>query len=507
MKKFVLNHPLVTVLSAAIIFRALAVLFSKGYMASDDHFETIRIAYQWLRDGPFAATGQLTWGNNQPGAVGRFPLYVLSLYAIMKVYVSAGVHSLDTMMYGIRAAHALFSLIPIWAVYRATELVTRSRRWAMLGGAIVALHFAMPYLAVRNLIEMVGGEIWIVAIYLLYRYRQQHTFGWVFAAGIVTGLAWMIRFELATAALVIPFVLWYDARRVRPAIQYSFGVLVMLLLSGIVDYYLFGTFFGSTLNHLHQIATELPPYSTSALIYVAVLLAFFVPPFSLMAFFVTGYKRFWEEHKLLVFSSLTFLIAHTLSPSRQERYMLAIVPALMLTIVLALWQHRRFDGFFFRHRTWLKVIVWPSVVINVVLLFVFTFNYSHNGLVEPLVKLERLEPTAAFTVVSPEVGHIYPFDYAGEAAKNRRYVFSWSELEALNNDFVTTGPRYYYILYPPSTSELQQYVDSVTAHAGPIVQQFAVRPSGVDQILHFLNPRHNRLDAAYVYRKANQSHE
>ena len=492
-------------MAAAIVFRVLAVLFSKGYMASDDYFETIRIASRWLQEGPFAANGLLAWGGNPPGSVGRFPLYVFSIYAIMKLYASAGVTSLSTVMYGIRAAHALFSLVPLWAVYRATELVTRSRRWAILAGAIVALHFAMPYLAVRNLIEVVGGEIWVVAIYLLYRHRYSRSSGWLYAAGIVTGLAWMIRFELATAAIVIPFVLWFDSRKLRPAIQYSLGVLFMVLLSGLVDYLLLGTFFGSTINHLHQVITESPPYATSVLIYVAVLLAFFVPPFSLMAFFVTGYKRFWEDHKLVVFSSLIFLIAHTLSPSRQERYMLAIVPALMLTIVLALWQHKRFDGFFFRHGTLLKWIVWPSVVINVVLLFVFTFNYSHKGLVEPLVKLGRLRPVVAMTIVSPEIGHIYAFDYAGEAARSRRYVFKWAELEDLNDDAHSTGLTDYYILYPPSESELQSYVDSVTTHAGPIVQQFVVQPSLIDQVLHFLNPKHNRLDAAYVYRAASRS--
>jgi len=30
----------------AAILRVLAVLFSKGYMASDDHFETVSVAYQ-----------------------------------------------------------------------------------------------------------------------------------------------------------------------------------------------------------------------------------------------------------------------------------------------------------------------------------------------------------------------------------------------------------------------------------------------------------------------------
>ena len=500
MKKFILNHPLGVVMAAAIVFRVLAVLFSKGYMASDDHFETIRIACQWLRDGPFAANGLLTWGNNPPGSIGRFPLYVFGLYGIMKLYAFAGVTSLDTMMYGIRAAHALFSLVPIWAVYRATELATRSRRWAMLGGAMAALHFAMPYLAVRNLIEMVGGEIWVVAIFLLYKHRYSRSSVWLYAAGVVTGLAWMVRFELATAAVVIPFVLWFDARRIRPAVQYSVGVGVMLLLSGVVDYFLLGTFLGSTINHLHQIVTESPPYETSVLIYGAVLLVFFVPPFSLMAFFVTGYKRFWEDHKPLVFSSLVFLLAHTLSPSRQERYMLAIVPALMLIIILALWHHKKFDGFFFRHKTLLKGIVWPSVVINVVLLVVFTFNYSHRGLVEPLARLERIQPRVSITFFSPEVGHLYPFDYGGKSIEGRRYVHKWSDLGQLNGDSTAIGPTMYYILYPPSESELQAYVDSVTAHAGPIVEQFAVPPSLIDQILHFLNPRHNRLNAAYVYR-------
>ena len=96
---FMKNHPLATVLITAIVLRTIAVIFSKGYMASDDHYETIRVAYNWLLHGFFASDGTLTWGFTTPRDIARFPLYALSLWSVMKTCPIFGVTDFARLMY------------------------------------------------------------------------------------------------------------------------------------------------------------------------------------------------------------------------------------------------------------------------------------------------------------------------------------------------------------------------------------------------------------------------
>jgi hypothetical protein len=275
----------------------------------------------------------------------------------------------------------------------------------------------------------------------------------------------------------------------------------MLVLSGVIDYVLLGTFAGSTWNHIRQVLTETPPYSTSILIYPAVLLVLFIPPFSMLAFYLMGLKRFWREHRLLVLSLLFFIVVHTVSSSRQERYMLPIVPALVVAIVLALWHRRRSSGYFFRKPAILKWVTAVAIGVNVILLPVFTLNYSHKGVVEPLVRIGRTMPGASVMFVSPEIGQIYPLTYGGYKEISRRYVNEWSDLMMFDKDTLIAKQTDYYVVYPPRYDDLTRHCDSLASRVGPLELVFSVRPSLVDQIGHRLNPAHNPLGAAYVFRR------
>ena len=69
LRRLIETYPLTVVMIVAILARAIAVLFSKGYMASDDHFETVSVAYNWLQHGILSQEGLLRWGGHVPGEV------------------------------------------------------------------------------------------------------------------------------------------------------------------------------------------------------------------------------------------------------------------------------------------------------------------------------------------------------------------------------------------------------------------------------------------------------
>ncbi len=520
------KHPLLIVFGSAIILRLVAVFFSKGYMASDDHFETVKIAFEWLQHGsPFNADGLLTWNNTIIGGVTRFPLYTLSLYALFVVERWLGMTSLDQMMYGMRLAHVGISLLAVWAVYRAVALVTKSTRWAVLGGLFVSAHFLMPYLSVRNLIEMVGGNIFIVAIYYLYRWRdgaarnlsERKTNLLLIVAGIITGLAWMVRFEIALAAAPIPFVLWYQSRRLRTALWYSAGVLVMVLLSGVVDYALIGSFMASTVNHLSQVQHEGAVYQTSFFIYLSVITLFLIPPFAFVFYWLCLSRNFCREHALLLVSVLSFVILHMVAESRQERYMIPIIPVLLLLVTLALWNRYQSHGYILKSRKLFTGIVATTVIANFALLPVFMFHYGHKGIVEPFVRLADSDPAysrAGTLIVSPAFRTWFPTQYAADNGRSAQksatvsasdkaiqYVFSWSELESCRATDSWLADVEYIFVYPGSPDALSETLDSLQMPDAQFAQSLHITPSLMGQILHWLNPRHNPTYEVWVYRR------
>jgi hypothetical protein len=501
MIKYLKEHPLAGVMAAALVLRLLAAVFSKGYMASDDHFETVNIAYNWLRDGLLGADGYLHWRGRPAETFPRFPLYTVTLYWIMKLMYVLGYDALDKIMYGVRLAHGLFSLVGVWAVYRIIELATGSRRWAVYGGLFMAAHFAMPYLSVRNLIEMVGGIFWILALYFLYRYRHDPHVKWLIVAGIVTGLAWMIRFQIVLAFWIVPLVLWWEQKNIKPALTYGLAVAVMVLIAGLVDLAAMGTFMGTSLNYFPQNLKVETMYNTSVFIYLGVILAYFIPPFSLVALALSCRKSFFRRHQVLVISTLAFIVIHTILPNRQERFMIPIVPALMVIIVLALHQYHLEGGTLFRRRKLWNALLGFTLAVNIVLLIPFTFYYGHKGMVEPLVEIERISPTKPTVVFfSPDKYRNVPFLYGGFEPIGRRYVYDWKDIDTVLSKEADTFD--YFLLYPVREEDLASYRDSLSRRVGPIELAFHVEPSLIDNIVHRLNPRYNPSEEVWVFRPA-----
>ena len=503
MKNYIQRHPFLSVLTLAIVFRLLAVIFSKGYMASDDQFQTVDIAYRWLRVGIWDADGNMNWGPYSSGIISRFPLYNILLYLNMKAVMLLGYDSLDRIMYGVRLSHALLSIIGVAAVYKTVEAATASKNWAVIAGLVMAAHFAMPFLAVRNLIEMLGGTLWAVSLLYLYKHRMSSRFAFLMISGLLAGLSWMFRFQMIFAFWIVPIVLWYEYRCLRPALYYGFGVFSMILLAGLADWMWVGTFMGTSLNHLWQGLSEGALYSTSHLIYVAVIAAYFIPPASLVVMFLALRRRFWKNHLVLTASTAAFVIIHTLVANRQERFMIPILPALIVLFVLACHQHYQQHGFFRKHLGLSLSLITFTLLVNFVALGPFTFNYGHKGLVEPLVKIEQLstsKPSVLF--FSPEKSRIFPLNYGGFELIDRSYVHAWEDLDAVFGAGSAESGFDYYLLYPLRSDDLERYRDSLVSRAGPVDLAFYIGPSTIDLILHGLNPEHNVTNEVWVYRHA-----
>ena len=500
------KHPLLAVLIVATALRIPAVLYSKGFAYNDDHYETVTVASNWLQHGLMGTTGHLTWSPGDDRPPERFPLYTLALFGVMKILRACGAQTLDQMMYGVRAAHALLSLLSVWGAFALVEIATGSKRWGMIAGLLAGAHLAMPFFAVRNLIEMVGGHVWLIAMVCVYLYYQDRRIRWLVVAGILSGLAAMFRLQILAACVAIPIALLLTEKRVKPAVGYLVGLTLMILLAGIADMVLLGRFLGSSISPVTQGFSHGAMYKTHVLIYPAVLVAFFVPPFSLIGLGLMGVPSFWKKHLPLCLSSVSFILIHTLIANRQERFVMPLVPILCAGIILALHHHWGTNGFFARRKGWFWGLTVPSIAINFALLPIFTLNYGHKGVVESLVQVGKSSASPHVLFASPGIDRWYPLHYTGFEPFAREQVANWSDFAKLRSQsaeyLATTN---FFLLFPADSTELIAVVDSVRAVYGPVKEYSHIEPSLVDWTLHALNPTHNRTQEAWIYVRDNSA--
>jgi uncharacterized membrane protein len=500
-RAFILTHPLATVVIAASLFRLLAVIWSKGFIHNDDHFETVVISQDWLTSGLFGTDGLLHWLRQPASDITRFPLYTLFVYAIMKAETWLGIQSLDSMMYGVRLAHALISMLPVIFTYKTVKLVTRDDRWAVIGGLFAGLHFAAPFLGVRNLIEVVGGELWLVSLYAFYQYAYDKKIRWLYLAGVITGLAWMIRFQIAFAALPIPFVLWYDTRKLTPAIHYGVAVAIMILLAWTADFILLGRFAGSSLMLFNYHALYDTMYHTIPGLYIVVLLGLFIPPMSFILVWLAGRPSFVRKHRLIVFSTLSFVLFHWFLRNQQERFLFPMLPAFILIFTLALWDRWNTKKYILARRGLFRGLAGVTLAMNAVLLIVLVFSYGHRGLIEPVLRLSKTYPSTRVLYLHPNMRGWVPVQY-GPSTMNNVEIRNWDEWKEYRAQSETVDPPDYFVIHPFRTDSLAACVDSAQAVFGPLTPAFRVRPSPYDRLLHTLNPRHNPSYEGWVYRRA-----
>ncbi|RKX17386.1 MAG: hypothetical protein DRP51_10940 [Candidatus Zixiibacteriota bacterium] len=501
MLKLIRKHPLLTCLVIAIVLRLFAVVYSKGFMAHDDHFETVRVAYDGIQNGLLNDDNLMIWNTTRSEKIGRSPLYVLFLYSLMKAQESIGIYSLDSMMYFIRFVHFLLSLLLIFYGYKYVYTATGSKNYSMLAGLIMAGHFLMPYLAVRNLIELVSADLLLPAVFLAYRGVVKKDVRMLLISGVLSGLSWMIRFNTGLAILPIPFAIWFLSRNLRPALYYCFGILLIFIFSGSLDLLYLGSFGQSTVNifnsFLHHVEHPLLPQPFW--IYAVLVFGIFIPPFSFY-FIVTAFrKKIWSGHLILFSSILIFFVIHSLIASKQERFMIPIFPLLVVIGTVGLHRWLESGKVSLLHKKIFRFSAIFAIVINLILLPVFIFNYAHKGMVEPFVSLSKQNDVNAVLIDRTERRRFMAYGYAGYNRPGFRLLDNWSELDEIRKESSLYDSINYFIIY--TDSDPGRHVDSLTTVFGPIKQVFHSTPSTMDFVLHFLNPEHNHTNEAWIYKR------
>ncbi|MFD2514675.1 glycosyltransferase family 39 protein [Pontibacter locisalis] len=512
--------PLSAILFVAFAIRMLAAFFSKGYAFSDDHFDVITIAQGWLDGFPL-------W-LNEPMPPRHSMLYVLIHYAVFYAMEAMALFSPELKMLVVRVIHGLYSLLIVYFGYRITERLSNKAN-ARLVGLMLALVWFMPFMSVRNLVEMVCIPPYLAAFYLMLREEQDTRKRLMpyFWAGALFALAFTFRYHTMLFGAGTGLVLLYR-RQWHEAFTLLAGFAVAATaIQGTIDIVFFDYPFHSIVAYFLYNTENAYNYSTGPVYRFALtILGFLVPPVS--AFLMVGYFRTAKLAPKMFWGGLIFFVAHSLFPNKQERFILPLLPLIMMLGVIG-WQQFVRGSRFWHNRRKLLAASWIFFwVLNLIAALGLAFTYTKKSRVAPLVYLSEKQDMDAVvlefgnhSVKTPPLFYLnrvsadydfYTIDgdmvweeyLSGKKALPEEFAMIYT----LNGDKSTTTldsaiqstpykPDYVVVV---GTDEMPERMERLHSLFPVLKLEHTITPSIYDRVLHFLNPRVHKDEHVKIYK-------
>lgn len=470
--------PLSIILLVALAIRLLSVFFAKGYGMHDDHFLIIESSRSWVDGYDYNNWLPQSQGENARPE-GHSLFYPVLSFFFFKILSFIGITALDTQMYFVRFFHALLSLLTIYFGYKITYSVTQNKKTANIVGWFLALYWVMPWLSVRNLVEIVCVPFLLWATYLYIKDTKPKTSNIIYSA-LLMAIAFALRFQ------VIFFIGGFGLamliyKQFKEAIIWTFVLLVAFFLTQGADLYIWKRPFAEMqeyimYNFTHSGAYPNAPWHN----YLGVIVGVLLPPISILLLFgfFYGYKRLF-----LFLPSFCFLLFHSLFPNKQERF---IFPILAFIIILGIISLVDIMNKYNSHR-WIrktiKICFWISLVFNTILIIPTTIHYSKKSKVETMVYLSHYNNIGAFAVENTNKSvSMFPRAYLGQWTPF--YEISKENVDRLD---INQKPIPSFFIFE-GEENIDNRVNKIKETYPNIEYETTIETSFIDQMLQNINP-------------------
>ncbi len=488
------QRPLYWLTLIALVPRLLAAFFSGGYFAHDDHFLMIEAAQSWVDGHDY--NRWLPWNQSgTPQPTGHMMLYPGFHYLLFKLCTLLGLTDPSWKMVVVRLLHAGWSLIAVRTGYRlALRLSNPGTAWRC--GLLLALFFFMPFLSVRNLVETVAIPPLMLCAWWLVRSGDKPTGRDVLIAGMFAGLAVDLRFQTLFFAAGAGLALLMQ-RNVRGAVLFGVGLLLpIVLVQGLVDLAIWGRPFAEMTEYVrYNLANSTTYFDQPWYNYLLVLGGVFIPPFSLAVLF-GFFKR--PKPLLIWLPVFSFLFFHSLFPNKQERFILSIVP-LVLVLGFTAWEtfRERSPWWQARRKLWQGVMTW-TWAFNLLLLVPLTFSYSKRERVEAMLMLRGTDVRGIIVEDTAEQDPpMLPQFYLGRWEVAQQVLTDpQADIRAMAT---APGPEHRpNVVLFIGTEDLDARLARMQAALGPMHPIGRAEPGLLDRVVHWLNPV-NRNETISLY--------
>ena len=469
-----------TILLFGLIIRLIAVVFSEGYGMHDDHFLVIEAAGSWA-DG-FDYNHWLPWTvDNTGNPEGHSFTYVGLNFLLISFLKLLGIAEPKMIMLINRLIHAVFSLLVIKYGFKIAEKIA-DRKTAVTAAWLLAGLWAFPWLSVRNLVEMVSIPFLMWGVWLALKEGKSNL---IFYSGILIGVAISFRYQIAVFA--VGMGIWYLFKgQWQKLALFTLGTITTFLITqGLVDYFIWGYPFAEFIAYVIYNMNEGTGYlaNSNYFMYFYVLFGVLLFPLGILALigFFNSAKRQW----FLFLPTFLFILFHSIFPNRQERFILTVLPIVIVLSVVG-YNYLRTRTFWNKAWKFSWVAFW---VLNIPMILLFSTAPSKKSRVNAMYAIygkTKGDENILLEATGESSPELMPKFYAG------KWNYSFSELKEDSiplQSFDTLGK--YDLIFFFGQKNLSGRIDEAKAIYPKMTKEAAVLPSFIDKTLNSINPRNS----------------
>ena len=486
------QHPLQFVLILGAIFRLISAIFSKGYGMHDDHFLIVEAAQSWIDGRDY--NNWLPANSDKPSGHSMF--YVGLHYLFFLGLKKIGIVDPQFKMFLVRFLHGTYSLLVIYLGFKITLLFSQIRVAKIVGVLLGTLWF-IPILSVRNLTELVCIPPLMAATWLLIKNRDHIKLTNVLLAGLLCGVSMALRIQTVLFIGGLGLVL-LSKQKWKETILLGLMTITGLFITQITDLFTWGYPFAEiseyiTYNVNNKTTYGILPWYT----YMLTIMGILIPPVSVFLFW--GFLKEWKRLSWIVVPSLIFLVFHSYFPNKQERFIVPILPFIIIGGMVGLYHLSKTISFFSFENKFYKGSWYFFAVVNLILLLLVSPAYTKKSRVEAMTYMSKKD----------KLGHYFmDFSHNDEfIMQPLYYIKSWKEPNIIHSATPenhlkkvlpnTNGSVNYILFY--ENENIDKRVKRIKAVYSNITLETIIEPSLIDKTLHFLNPR-NKNEQIFVYR-------
>ncbi len=492
LKRIWQQRPLWAIILIALLPRLVASIWSEGYAMHDDHFGPIEQSFIIMHYPDYWTTRTTPHGHSI--------FYPSIHYALFNGLRGIGVDDPQTTMYIVRFLHALYSLLIVYFGFKIAELLS-NRETARKVGLFLALFWALPFLGVRNLIEVVCiPPLMAGSYYVLTTDRKIRN---AFIAGLWLALAFVFRYQTLAFTGTLGLVLLFTKKYRELALVAAGFLVAAVVVQGSADTFAWGYPFASFIEYVKYNAAHSEDYTTGPWYnYILLVSGVLIPPVSFFLLF--GFLRNWKKTLLLFLPVVVFFILHSSFPNKQERFILPVVPLMMVLSNVGWEEYVRGSTFWLKHRTALKSMWIWFWTVNLVLLILFSTYYCKKTRIESMYALYGKQVTAIFQDGGKDGISQPPFFYGGKYPVLMADISTQEQLQYTKAQFAISTVRANFILFYGS-DDYDQRIRNIESTLGlKMILQDRFDPSFLDYIFYRLNPRHNKNETIFVFKAVYQ---
>ncbi|HSG67158.1 MAG TPA: hypothetical protein VK994_00530, partial [Bacteroidales bacterium] len=230
-----------------------------------------------------------------------------------------------------------------------------------------------------------------------------------------------------------------------------------------------------------------------------------VPPLSIYLFYGFFYAAFkeWRKYLLISLPVVIFLAFHSYFPNKQERFIIPILPFIIVLGSIGWSSFVSGSGFWEKREKLLKgsmVFFW---IINLIMLAVISTTYSKRSRVESMTYLSDYKNIKSILVENTNQYdvNLLPGYYLGqwviklEVSKSipigKLPPWALENKERQPDFFIFEGDK-----------DIERRVAEMEGFFPDMVYETTIYPGFIDKVLFWLNPV-NENQNAYIYRNAN----